>query len=942
MNERDNNVSNLILHCIETEDKKNPYTDEKIADLLDLSREIVTNTRKQLNIPDSRERRKLLLNTTILNILREQPKISDRALTKILNDQNFIIGKYAVNKLRMELSKNSHNESPNFDLFKDIIGYQGSLKYVIHRCLASVIYPPNGMNCLIVGENGTGKSLLIQKLLKYASQLERYKQDFKFCEINCLDYMNQEKRLLENFFGINNQEGLLEQYNYAIIVIKNLQAFPIQGKEMLFKYLNTGQFQRIDSSNIYQSSALIIAGITDAYEDYQSHFSMVASLPTFEQRTIKEKVQFIQNCFSHEVQSLGQDITVKKEALLSISSYRYVNNFKQVQNEIKVSCAKALLDQRMSNKGSLTVRFENLSESLRNTYYIHNRELQKFIRGDVIFASSGEGSYSRSNLMDTWDDLYNEIGKRFENLKMQGMSDQNAANILMDEIEMRLSKQIHDVEKSQMSKEEIAAIVGKKILEISQKIYDRAKKELPYLSDSIIFPLSIHLKMIFERQNKKRINFANEMKKIKENNPKEYIVAKNIMMFLLKKIDISMPEEETIFLTMYFQKFQNQYLDMQKKIAVLVVSHGHVASAMAEIANTIMGEYHAVGLDLEFSDTPKIMADKVVAKVHEIDQGKGCIILADMGSLLQVREKVEKEIGVNVGVLGRTDTLMVIECLRKALWTNETIDEIVESLDIKGTRKTYENQNCLHEKPKAILSSCITGEGAAIQLENYLKQRFETVFKDIAWLHLGYADEQNIQERIRKLQGKYDIMACVGTLDPHLVDIPFYSCQEVYSLKGLNHLKNYCGKCLGIFNSLYEVLDINCISILSGVYTKEQVIDSAVAMMVEDDRVNEHFLLSVYKREAWLPTYLQGSIGIPHGESEFVTKPVIHITKLDKPICWDGENFVDFVFMIALKEGHTEAFEELYMHIKEPSFMEILRLCQTEEEILSKFVSIQY
>ena len=161
-----------------------------------------------------------------------------------------------------------------------------------------------------------------------------------------------------------------------------------------------------------------------------------------------------------------------------------------------------------------------------------------------------------------------------------------------------------------------------------------------------------------------------------------------------------------------------------------------------------------------------------------------------MGSLLQVGERVEKEIGVAVGVLGRCDTLMVIECLRKTLWTNETIDEIVESLDIKETRHIYQNQNRIHERAKAILTCCVTGEGAAIQLENYLKVRFESVFKDVKWLHLGYVDETSLMERIEDLNQKYEIMAIVGTLDPHISDIPFYTSQQVYQKEGFESLKN--------------------------------------------------------------------------------------------------------------------------------------------------------
>ena len=41
-------------------------------------------------------------------------------------------------------------------------------------------------------------------------------------------------------------------------------------------------------------------------------------------------------------------------------------------------------------------------------------------------------------------------------------------------------------------------------------------------------------------------------------------------------------------------------------------------------------------------------------------------------------------------------------------------------ISAQETMNTYENQNIQHERPPAIITCCITGEGAAIHLENYL------------------------------------------------------------------------------------------------------------------------------------------------------------------------------------------------------------------------------
>ncbi|TQX26599.1 hypothetical protein D1N58_17890, partial [Clostridioides difficile] len=50
-----------ILREIQREDKKNPYTDQELAEMLNVARSEVISVRKKNNILDSRERRKKIL-----------------------------------------------------------------------------------------------------------------------------------------------------------------------------------------------------------------------------------------------------------------------------------------------------------------------------------------------------------------------------------------------------------------------------------------------------------------------------------------------------------------------------------------------------------------------------------------------------------------------------------------------------------------------------------------------------------------------------------------------------------------------------------------------------------------------------------------------------------------------------------------------------------------
>lgn len=931
-----------ILKCIESEDKKNPYTDEIIADILDSSREIVTKLRKELSIPDSRERRKNELFRILQLLIEQNPDVSNRSLTKKLNDEQFIIGKYAVQKIREQIEGGNVNPKGKKTYFQNVVGTNGSLKNVIQQAIASVSYPPYGLDCCLIGNYGTGRAMIVHEMFQFAKSLDRVKE-MQLYEIDCIDYLERPLELLACLFGQGDVLGAIENYNSGFIYIKNIQFFPPQGLETLYRYLDKKVFTRLNDNQTQRESHAFIVGSINAKNtstiarEILRHFPMTIEIPTFIERPLHERVDLIKSSFIHESQKMDLDITVRRDVQLALVSQDYPENIKQLLAEIKVACAKAFVESKLNNKADLTIETRFLTEAFSTPKLTNDKDTSIWIRGDLVFVAGNEKVYSRTKLNENWDH-YTKIEKRFTELKNAGIDNEEVEKLLSKEIEYSLSQQIRDVQKSKLSREEISMIAGEEILNLSQSIYDKAKLDLPYLDQSIVFPLAVHLKMLKDRRQYSKNTLTSELNEIKQNCPKEFLIAKNILDNVSRKFKLPYLQDEVGYLAIYFQKFQSNYNADSKKIAVLVVSHGHVASAMAEAANVIMGENHAHALDLEYEDTPRIMCDKVISKVKQIDEGKGTIILADMGSLLQVRAKIEQALNIHVGVLGRTDTLLVIECIRKTLWTQDSLDEIIRSIDSKETMNTYENQNIQHERPPAIITCCITGEGAAIHLENYLRQQFETVFRNIVWIHVGYIEQALIKNRLGEISKDYDVLACVGTLNPNLIDIPFFTAEEVYQSEGLKRLKQSLMNSTNLFNPLEEVLNDNCILIEKKLNTKEEVLDKIVHQLIKESYVTSDFLLSVYKREAFLPTYLKGGLAIPHGETQYITKSVIHITKLDKPICWDGENMVDFIFMIAIDEDHRMAFEELFQRVREPAFIDLLKSAKTSKEILSKFL----
>lgn len=44
------------------------------------------------------------------------------------------------------------------DIFAKIIGANGSMKNSVEQAKAAILYPPRGLNCLITGPTGSGKT----------------------------------------------------------------------------------------------------------------------------------------------------------------------------------------------------------------------------------------------------------------------------------------------------------------------------------------------------------------------------------------------------------------------------------------------------------------------------------------------------------------------------------------------------------------------------------------------------------------------------------------------------------------------------------------------------------------------------------------------------------------------------------------------------------------
>ena len=119
----------------------------------------------------------------------------------------------------------------------------------------------------------------------------------------------------------------------------------------------------------------------------------------------------------------------------------------------------------------------------------------------------------------------------------------------------------------------------------------------------------------------------------------------------------------------------------EKKIGVLILMHGtSAATDLANTANQLLNVDHAVGLNMPLSQSVGDTLEKATELIQKVDQGKGVVILSDMGSLNMFGDIITKKTGIPTKTIKMVTTPMVIEATRKSLLPKMSITELSEDI----------------------------------------------------------------------------------------------------------------------------------------------------------------------------------------------------------------------------------------------------------------------
>ena len=942
-----------IKELIEKEDRKNPYTDEQLAKLCNMSREEVTLLRQEQGILDSRERRRQILLPEVKEILQANEKISDRKLTAILNDRGYQISRFIARAVRDELEPKAKKDErlqmdPDRD-FEQLIGYDGSMKRQISQAQAAVLYPPRGLHTLIHGPSGVGKSQLAEAMYHFAIHVGTIQKDSPLVIFNCADYADNSELLLSQLFGYvkgaftgadHEKSGLVEKANGGILFLDEVHRLPSEGQEMLFYLIDKGMYRKLgETDNTRTARLLIIAATTEDLDSYllttfRRRIPMLIDLPPLSERPLLERLMIIKAFLFQEALRIQQNIILERDALRLLLNYPCPGNIGQLRSDIQVACARSFLKHITYGDEQLIIALDDLPPHVGNlALNTASRESRKLCESDLFVSCTKP----REQVAHMGPNIYQFIEEKYEALLNEGCTEHEVYQTLGKELDTEMDNLFNKIKYQQVDRKNLEEVVGNRIIQSVQKSVDIARMSMQDISPNILSPLCLHVSASYERMKCGKRIMNPQLEKIKKEYPLEFATARKMCMQYHEDFMIELPEDEIAFIAMYLKTFTKKKKEESRgKIGIIVLTHGNVGIEMVEVANQLLNASFAVGLRCALDEPSSHALQRTQHAVEQLDEGRGCLILTDMGSLVTFGQIITQRTGIDTRTISRVDTVMVIEAIRRAILEETTLDELEQALNMEKEINFHGNLE-LEEKETVIVSICLTGKGSAVLIQSKIQKLLQEHNMTIRIMTLGVISENGIEFELDHLARSYHILAILGNFQIEYHQIPFLSTNEILNGTAqqelLSIIKNnrQPGKTV---NCLQELLDEDIILChVQDALCKNDILEKLVDLLVKKEYVSQEYLLDVYKREAMGAT-IMGKAAIPHGFTEHVTKPAIAILTLQDAILWEDDFETNIILMPALQEESIAYTQELFSICSDSTLIQALSACQKPQDII--------
>jgi arginine utilization regulatory protein len=291
--------------------------------------------------------------------------------------------------------------------FSSVIGNKGSLRDVLLKAKRTVGSLAGPRHSIIIGESGTGKTMLANLIYQYAKEVGVLDKDAPFIEINCGQFTNPDIAAVEIFgsekgayTGSVQKKGLFEQASGGILFLDEAHALDSY-QTMLLKAVESGKIRRIGGGREISVDVIIVAASTKNLKEemlpelYQRLAQYELYLPSLRERSIEERNSLLKHFIDkyiktvEELHGIRYNVHFREEVIKAVIDANYPRNIRQFRDVINFSIdAAAPLISDIQDEAEIftEIGLEHLPFEIGED--AQNLDIHK--RNDVIDEISGE------------------------------------------------------------------------------------------------------------------------------------------------------------------------------------------------------------------------------------------------------------------------------------------------------------------------------------------------------------------------------------------------------------------------------------------------------------------------------------------------------------------------------------------------------------------------
>ncbi|WOY89177.1 sigma 54-interacting transcriptional regulator [Ligilactobacillus murinus] len=687
-------------------------------------------------------------------------------------------------------------------IFDTMIGQKDSLKTQIEQAKAAILYPPHGLNVLITGPTGSGKTYFANAMHQFAIN-QAMVENKNFVTFNCADYAHNPQLLMSHLFGYvkgaftgaqEDRDGLIQKADGGILFLDEVHRLPPEGQEMIFYFMDHGTYSKLgEITKVHHADVRLICATTEDPESsllktFVRRIPITIQMPQFEARSVREQLALLKRLLTLEANRTQKNITVTEDVVKALLGSVTFGNVGQLKSNIQLVCAQGFLNS-VDQAEQINLKFEQLPQNIKDgmsrlaSDRVRLGKLSQLLEPVLLIQPDGAAeSINESDRYELPYNLYEIIGNKAALLKEEGLEQGAINNFIMTDINVHLKSFYRD-NKILRTEKNLNELVDQDTLQLTKNIMQMLKKDCGYhVGENFIYAMSLHLSSFIKRVQSGRPmrEVSDDLVAMVKDYPADLKLAEKIKAMLEDHYDFIVPASEVYYLAVLLISLNS--VPKHGKVGVVVAAHGnHTASSMVQVVTELLNVDNLAAFDMSLEMSPTVALNEIIAKVKQVDRGNGVLLLVDMGSLSTFSAKITEETDIKVKTIDMVTTAMVLEAARKTALIDSDLELVYHELnEFNGySRKAEEpTQGELEDvRQRAILALCSTGKGTAEKIKQMLDEILaDQLIDDVSVLTMSVV---GMNDKISELNEEYRIIATTGIADPNL-GVPYISLEELF------------------------------------------------------------------------------------------------------------------------------------------------------------------